>query len=156
MSHKVLLFSPTLLWESSWPHLVVPYTEEPISQPFVGKNGFLFVLQKRTRFSRPNRDIEENSPPGGNSHPLPQFSTLEGGISPPPSWINHYRGGEIPPPKKEEDILPERRWFSNYYPPTTKIHDFLQYWGSFHNLQENIYFGRQMPKCETLRGLTKF
>ena len=37
-----------------------------------------------TRFSRPNRDIEENSPPGGNSHPLPQFSTLEGGISPPP------------------------------------------------------------------------
>ena len=49
MSHKVLLFSPTLLWESSWPHLVVPYTEEPISQPFVGKNGFLFVLQKRMR-----------------------------------------------------------------------------------------------------------
>ena len=88
-------------------------------------------------------------PPGGNSHPLPQFSTLEGGISPPPSWIDHYRGGEIPPlPKKIERDIARRDHFSfqkggdfllnlplleseGGVKPKCKIHeiDFLQYWG---------------------------
>ena len=31
----------------SWPSLVVPYSEEPFSRPFLGENWFWIVLQKR-------------------------------------------------------------------------------------------------------------
>ena len=31
----------------SWPSLVVPYSEEPFSRPFLGENWFWLVLQKR-------------------------------------------------------------------------------------------------------------
>ena len=43
-----------------------------------------------TRFSRPNRDIEENSPPGG------EF--------PPPSPFKYFGGGDFPTPPPESII----------------------------------------------------
>ena len=35
------------MWNYSWPSLVVPYSEEPFSRPFLGENWFWLVLQKR-------------------------------------------------------------------------------------------------------------
>ena len=42
--------------------------------------------------------------------------------------------------------------------PKCKIHeiDCLKYGGRFHDVQEKIYFGRQVQKNETLIGLTEF
>ena len=90
-------------------------------------------------------------PPGGEFHPLPQFSALE-----------------TPPPKKriERDIA-RRDHFSFQKDGNFLINLLLleSEGGSnpsvkfmkltFFNI-EAVYFGRQMRKSETLRGLTEF